>query len=378
MKTKGDENMIDERITRNFALLYYQTQLTIEQFSTSLGYPKELTIAIIDGEVEVDLNLIKNIRVVYGVDIASELPYISRKLKSSTRATEKDKVIRRNYKKFINTLNIEQKSFAKFFSVSNQFISNIVNDKAKVPVMLYTYIRDKWGIDLSNPTLDFNAITMPPDLSQFLEENKTVNVYRNLRVGEGARQNFINLYKSTNKTTREFAKELGYTSTTTVSAVLRGKEPTYPLVAAVQRRYGVDINSSDFSLSIHENTQGEAVENLRYVIHNSGLSVTAFAKETGVELTYLSHILKGDRTITPKVTAKIQLKYHVDLLHDKKEDLVDKLRETVGCISPSNSYIVMDGPVFEQVETKSISHYISTHYSDRRDEVKVYKLLNKY
>lgn len=366
--------MNQAKLDRNFKLLYYQVGVRDKLFKERMRMTAQEVDNILKGLTHVDQKVVDSCRIEYGIDLTSDAPKIPSHIRGPVApATEEDIIVRNNFIQYIRHFNIPQKYIASFFGVHLQTINNVVQRKCKLPRMISRYFYVDWGINLFNPDLDMAELSVPKELLEHAEECSRSKLYSNIQDGDGVRQNFVNLYKSKNMSAIDFAKSLGYKSGSVVAAVLRGGKLTRSMVIAVQQKYGVDLTSSDFKLEVHENTKEEATENLQYLLNVAGTTMTAFAKDMGVDLSYIAHLLKGRRNVSAQLATKVKLQYGVDLLHDTKEELKEKLAESLGSAEPEQSYVIMDGATFEMIKTRVISQYLTFNYGERRKDVKVFR-----
>lgn len=367
--------MNQAQLDRNFKLLYYQVGARDSLFKERMRMTAQEVDNILKGLAHVDQKVVDSCRIGYGVDLASDSPKIASLLRGAiTFLSEQDIRIRDNFIKYIRHFNIHQNHIASFFSVHLQTISNTVRRKCKLPYMMSCYFCYEWGINLADENLDVTKLSVPKELLEHVEKCSESRLYSKIQDGEGVRQNFINLYKSKNMSAIDFAKSLGYKAGSVVTAILRGdKEVTRSMVVSVQQKYGIDLTSPDFELEVRENTEEEALENLKYLLNTSGLTMTAFAKDMNVDLTYIVHLLKGRRNVSPQLATKIQLQYGVDIRHDTKEEVKEKLAKSLGSAEPEQSYVILDGSTFETVKTRGISQYLAFNYGERKKDVKVYR-----
>lgn len=366
--------MNQTKVDRNFRLLYYQLYWDPSRFAGKLHIGlKMLSDILFSKKLHVTDEIVESVRIAFGIDLTSDAPKISNRIRGPVSpATEQD-IIRDNFIQYIRHFNIPQKYIASFFGVHLQTINNVVQRKCNLPRMVSSYFYLDWGIDLSNTNLDVAELSVPKELLEHVEECSKSKLYSKIQDGDGARQNFVNLYKSKNMSAIGFAKSLGYKSGSVVSAVLRGRNLTRSMVIAVQQKYGVDLTSSDFKLEVHVNTKEEAIENLQYLLNVAGITMTAFAKDMNVDLSHVAHLLKGRRNVSAQLATKVKLQYGVDLLHDTKEELKEKLAESLGNAEPEQSYVIMDGATFEMIKTRVISQYLTFNYGERRKDVKVFR-----
>ena len=366
--------MNQTKLDRNFRLLYYQVGARDKLFKERMRMTAQEVDNILKRLTHVDQKVVDLCRIEYGVDLASDSPKIASHLRGAiTLLSEQDIRIRNNFIKYIRYFNIPQKYIASFFGMHLQTINNVVHRKCNLPRMVSSYFYLDWGINLSDTNLDVAELSVPKELLEHVEECSRSKLYSNIQDGDGARQNFVNLYKSKNMSAIDFAKSLGYKSGSVVAAVLRGGKLTRSMVIAVQQKYGVDLTSPDFKLEVHENTKEEATENLQYLLNVAGITMTAFAKDMNVDLSYVAHLLKGRRNVSAQLATKVKLQYGVDLLHDTKEELKEKLAESLGNAEPEQSYVIMDGATFEMIKTRVISQYLTFNYGERRKDVKVFR-----
>ena len=366
--------MNQTKLDRNFRLLYYQLGWDSSCLAGKLHIDlKTLSGILFSKKLHVTDDIVESVRIAFGIDLASDLPKISSHIRGPVApATEQD-IIRDNFIQYIRHFNITQKYIASFFGVHLQTINNVVQRKCNLPRMVSSYFYLDWGVNLLNPDFDVTELSVPKELLEHVEECSRSKLYSKIQDGDGARQNFVNLYKSKNMSAIDFAKSLGYKSGSVVAAVLRGGKLTRSMVLAVQQKYGVDLTSPDFKLEVHENTKEEATENLQYLLNVAGTTMTAFAKDMSVDLSYIAHLLKGRRNVSAQLATKVKLQYGVDLLHDTKEELKEKLAESLGNAESEQSYVIMDGATFEMIKTRGISQYLTFNYGERRKDVKVFR-----
>ena len=367
--------MNQTKVDRNFRLLYYQLYWDPSRFAAKLHIGlKTLSDILFSKKLHVTDEIVESVRIAFGIDLTSDAPKIPSHIRGPVApATEEDIIVRNNFIQYIRHFNIPQKYIASFFGVHLQTINNAVRRICKLPRMISRYFYVDWGINLFNPDLDIAELSVPKELLEHVEECSRSKLYSKIQDGDGARQNFVNLYKSKNMSAIDFAKSLGYKSGSVVAAVLRGGKLTRSMVIAVQQKYGVDLTSPDFKLEVHENTKEEATENLQYLLNVAGTTMTAFAKDMNVDLSYVAHLLKGRRNVSAQLATKVKLQYGVDLLHDTKEELKEKLAESLGNAEPEQSYVIMDGATFEMIKTREISQYLTFNYGERRKDVKVFR-----
>ena len=367
--------MNQAKLDRNFRLLYYQLEWDSSRLAGKLHIGlKTLSDILFSKKLHVTDEIVESVRIAFGIDLTSDAPKIPSHIRGPVApATEKDILVRNNFIQYIRHFNIPQKYIASFFGMHLQTISNVVQHKCKLPRMVSSYFYLDWGINLADKNLDMAELSVPKELLEHVEECSKSKLYSKIQDGDGARQNFVNLYKSKNMSAIGFAKSLGYKSGSVVSAVLRGGKLTRSMVIAVQQKYGVDLTSPNLKLEVHENTKEEAIENLQYLLNVAGITMTAFAKDMGVDLSYIAHLLKGRRNVSAQLATKVKLQYGVDLLHDTKEELKEKLAESLGNAEPEQSYVIMDGATFEMIKTRVISQYLTFNYGERRKDVKVFR-----
>ncbi len=366
--------MNQTKVDRNFRLLYYQLYWDSSRFAAKLHMDlKTLSDILFSKTLHVTDEIVESVRIAFGIDLTSDAPKISSHIRGPVSPATEEDIIRDNFIQYIRHFNIPQKYIASFFGMHLQTINNVVQHKCNLPRMVSRYFYLDWGINLSNPDLDVAELSVPKDLLEHVEECSKSKLCSKIQDGDGARQNFVNLYKSKNMSAIGFAKSLGYKSSSVVTAVLRGRKLTRSMVIAVQQKYGVDLTSPDFKLEVHENTKEEATENLQYLLNVAGITMTAFAKDMNVDLSYVAHLLKGRRNVSAQLATKVKLQYGVDLLHDTKEELKEKLAESLGNAEPEQSYVIMDGATFEMIKTRVISQYLTFNYGERRKDVKVFR-----
>lgn len=367
--------MNQTKLDRNFRLLYYQLGWDSSRFAGKLHIDlKTLSDILFSKKLHVTDDIVESVRIAFGIDLTSDAPKIPSHIRGPVApATEEDIIVRNNFIQYIRHFNIPQKYIASFFGIHLQTINNVVQRKCNLPRMVSSYFYLDWGVNLLNPDFDVTELSVPKELLEHVEECSRSKLYSKIQDGDGARQNFVNLYKSKNMSAIGFAKSLGYKSGSVVAAVLRGGELTRSMVIAVQQKYGVDLTSPDFKLEVHENTKEEAIENLQYLLNVAGITMTAFAKDMNMDLSSIAHLLKGRRNVSAQLATKVKLQYGVDLLHDTKEELKEKLAESLGNAEPEQSYVIMDGATFEMIKTRVISQYLTFNYGERRKDVKVFR-----